>query len=240
MIPPTSRCKIEAFLVAARREALRRQPSTEGNLQVALKSLSQFSSIGAVVAISILSFEACGADAQKPLALMPSKALAPNVRPGFSCSPGWKVTGYHVPVQTDSQPPLQTILVKGHGSATFPASFLPKVDMEGWAQTSDGWFLGHENGEYFRSDFPLNAHGKALRVGHSMAAALGILKQGTLVQLPDAPSPWNSYVFTIDDVGDPKVIAGQHVDVFTGTGEAAHANTFKIDNTSERLCFKRL
>lgn len=53
----------------------------------------------------------------------------------------------------------------------------------------------------------------------------GVISHGTLLRIPDLPSPWNARTYWATDVGEWK---DKHIDVFTGFGSKAKDNAFKI------------
>lgn len=54
---------------------------------------------------------------------------------------------------------------------------------------------------------------------------LGVISHGTLLRIPDIPSPWNSRTYWATDIGEWK---DKHIDIFTGYGIAARDAAFKI------------
>src|SRR4051812_45229852 len=113
------------------------------------------------------------------------------------CTDGWRITGYYLPLEVDfHQPPLK-IQVEGIGADPFPADFLDATKMEGWGQTRYGWFLGWSKHHWVKSQAPLNAHGQPLRIG-SIAVDPAVIPNGSKVQIPSAPPPWNQQTFVAD------------------------------------------
>lgn len=53
----------------------------------------------------------------------------------------------------------------------------------------------------------------------------GVISHGTLLHIPDIPSPWNARTYWATDIGEWN---DKHIDVFTGYGIAARDMAFKI------------
>jgi hypothetical protein len=53
----------------------------------------------------------------------------------------------------------------------------------------------------------------------------GVIQHGTLLRIPDLPSPWNVRTYWATDVGEWN---DKHIDVFTGFGSKAKDNAYKI------------
>ena len=53
----------------------------------------------------------------------------------------------------------------------------------------------------------------------------GIIQHGTLLRIPDLPSPWNARTYWATDVGEWR---DKHIDVFTGFGSKAKDNAYRI------------
>jgi len=53
----------------------------------------------------------------------------------------------------------------------------------------------------------------------------GVISHGTLLHIPDIPSPWNTRTYWATDIGEWK---DKHIDIFTGYGIAAKSAAFKI------------
>lgn len=64
----------------------------------------------------------------------------------------------------------------------------------------------------------------AVTVGKTDMAA-GVIAHGTLLHIPDIPSPWNTKTYLAADIGEWK---DKHIDIFTGYGIAARDAAFKI------------
>lgn len=53
----------------------------------------------------------------------------------------------------------------------------------------------------------------------------GVIAHGTLLRIPDIPSPWNTRTYWATDIGEWK---DKHIDIFTGYGISARDAAFKI------------
>src|SRR5262245_9464877 len=89
----------------------------------------------------------------------------------FEASDGWRITGYFTPVETDyDSGKMREIEIKGIGTEKFNVDFLNTVFDEdegwgeGWGKTRFGWYLGNYNGQWHKSDAPLDANNLPLLV----------------------------------------------------------------------------
>ncbi len=133
------------------------------------------------------------------------------------CSNGWRITGYYTPREEDLPGPAIDVTVPTIGSASVSQPFLAAVRQEGWGLTRGGWYLGWNRG-WSRSSYPLDSHGRELKVG-MVAADAELFARGAQLRLPQEPAPWNLQLFTVTDVG--KAVKGRNVDVYTGLGTVA-------------------
>jgi 3D (Asp-Asp-Asp) domain-containing protein len=164
-------------------------------------------------------------------------AVAMQSEGQWACSNGWYITGYYVPKEDELPGTMDQIYVERVGNLSFSDDFLTETRTEGWGITRFGWALGHHSGGWHRSDAgPLDAHGNLLTVG-MIAIDRSLVPTGADVQISTLPSPWGSKTFKATDVGVG--ITGQHVDVFTGTGNTAEEETLRITSENNRVCFKR-
>lgn len=53
----------------------------------------------------------------------------------------------------------------------------------------------------------------------------GTIKHGTLLRIPDIPSPWNTRTYWAVDIGEWR---DKHIDIFTGYGSAARDDAYRI------------
>jgi 3D (Asp-Asp-Asp) domain-containing protein len=73
-----------------------------------------------------------------------------------------------------------------------------------------------------------------LVVGKTIAVDTNLIPFGTTVTIPTLPAPWNSYHYVASDVGP--AINQKHIDVFTGTGQAAAAQANAITGYNNSVC----
>jgi 3D (Asp-Asp-Asp) domain-containing protein len=154
----------------------------------------------------------------------------------WSCSSGWYVTGYYIPKEDELPGDAQNIYVERVGNLSFSEDFLNETQMEGWGVTRFGWALGYHSGGWHRSDAgALDASGNPLKIG-DIAIDRKVIPRDSQVQISTLPTPWASRTLRATDVGVG--ITGQHIDVFTGTGETAEEETFRITSNDNRVCFQ--
>jgi len=154
-----------------------------------------------------------------------------------TCSEGWYITGYYVPREDELPDTTAEISVERMGDLSFSQKFLNEIRTEGWGITRFGWALGYYANAWHRSDAgPLDAAGNIL-VDGAIAIDRSLIPTGANVQIATLPTPWASKMFRATDIGNG--IVGQHIDVFTGTGQAAEEETFRITSNNNRVCFMR-
>jgi hypothetical protein len=133
----------------------------------------------------------------------------------------------------------------------FKTTFINEVNIQGSGKTSDGKILQTWIGDYVTPNgtktrfyhyescaktssgvcLPLSSN--SLDAPLIMVAVTngttnledGVLSFGTLIHIPDIPSPWNSKTFWAVDVGEWH---DKHIDVYTGYGLKARAEAEKI------------
>jgi 3D (Asp-Asp-Asp) domain-containing protein len=150
------------------------------------------------------------------------------------CSDGWYITGYYAPREDELPGDAVQIEVERAGNLSFSDEFLDHTRTEGWGITRFGWALGYYGGRWHRSDEgPLDASGKPLAVG-MIAIDRALIPTGAEVRIATLPDPWATKTFRATDIGVG--IEGQHIDVFTGTGNAAEQETFRITSENNRVC----
>lgn len=150
-----------------------------------------------------------------------------------TCTDGWHVTGYFIPVEGDYSSTSLVTIWTDKGSRTFYKGFVDKVRIEGSGKTRAGDYLGYWSGGYHITSTPLTATGKTLQVGH-VAVDRSVIPMHTSLTIPTLPSPWNARTFAAEDTGPG--IQGKEVDVFTGMGKAAEAETYRITGYNNRVC----
>lgn len=164
----------------------------------------------------------------------------------FDCSEGWRITGYFTPIETDyASTETREIEIKNFGKAEFNVEFLKTVFDEeagfgeGWGKTRFGWYLGNYNGQWHKSDAPLDANNQPLRT-NSVAVDNSIIPNDSIVQIPGLPGDYGTRQFIANDVG--VTVHGKHIDVYTGEGKEAEREmyrvTFEDDNLTE-VCYKK-
>jgi 3D (Asp-Asp-Asp) domain-containing protein len=156
-------------------------------------------------------------------AFIPSAALSID-NTDSTCTDDWYVTGYFTPVESDYEGNTRTVMVEGK-LRTFFASFLDEIRIEGWGKTMDGDYIWDHKGTYYSGPYAKDALDNKLEVG-MVAADTTLIPFGTRISIPALNSSLGTNVFTVSDVG-PAII-GKHIDVFTGEGPAAEAETLRI------------
>ncbi|WP_241291580.1 3D domain-containing protein [Burkholderia stabilis] len=153
--------------------------------------------------------------------------------PGFSCSTGWRITGYYLPAEADFQDPASPASVTGWGEDSFSAKFLDACRMEGWGETRYGWFLGWSDGHWVKSDFAKDARDGHLEIG-CVAVDVHMIPLGTVLRIPTAPAPWCDRILTAADTGGG--IKDKHIDIFCGFGDAARQETYRVTAGGGTVC----
>lgn len=133
----------------------------------------------------------------------------------------------------------------------FKETFLEEIAVQGSGKTSDNRILQSWQDDFISPDgiktrffhygeCPLTFTGACLPMTSSsllepviMVAVThgktnmteGTIQHGTLLRIPDIPSPWNARTYWAVDVGEWR---DKHIDIFTGYGLAARDAAFKI------------
>jgi 3D (Asp-Asp-Asp) domain-containing protein len=165
---------------------------------------------------------------------------------GFTCSDGWKITGYFTPIETDYTSKETTeVDIKGLGKMTFNAEFVKVVFDEekgfgeGWGKTSMGWYLGNYDNTWHKSTDPLDSNNTALQA-NSIAVDNALIPFGSKVRMPGLPGANGSRLFIANDVG--VTVHGKHIDIYTGEGKEAEREmyrvTFEDEDDLQRVCFQ--
>ena len=164
---------------------------------------------------------------------LPTRTLAYFIPPfGMRCSSGWSVTGYYTATEEEFSGQPTAIEIDGV-HYRFPADFLRWVKTDGWAMTRDGWFLGW-NKSWRRGNAPLNSRGKPLQVG-GIAVDSRLVPLGTLMRIPDLPSPWGDKVFIADDTGGG--VVGKRLDIYCGSGPEQRVEALRLTSSNMNACF---
>jgi 3D (Asp-Asp-Asp) domain-containing protein len=161
-------------------------------------------------------------------------SAATQTKEKSTCSDGWYITGYYVPREDELPGTAEQIEVERVGTLSFSQEFLNETRTEGWGVTRFGWALGYHSGGWHRSDAgPLDAAGNVLTDG-AIAVDRSVIPPGAQVQISTLPDRWASKILRATDIGVG--ITGQHIDVFTGTGNTAQQETFRITSNNNRVC----
>jgi hypothetical protein len=156
-----------------------------------------------------------------------------------SCSSGWYITGYSTPVEAEFVGDSMVVNVTNWEKdevvpRSLRTSFLESVEMEGWGKTLEGDYIGFWDGKYHGpSPFPLDSLGNELSLGR-IAVDRSLVPHATNVIIPTLPSPWNETIFLASDVGQS--VVGKKIDVYTGEGSAADAESHRITSTANLVC----
>jgi len=140
------------------------------------------------------------------------------------CNSGWYTTGYFVPIELDYSGDFVNVLVDSD-KKKYRIDFLDEIKTEGWGKTISGDYIGWYDNAYHQSNVPLDFFGDEVIVG-TIAVDLALIKLDTELIIPTLPDPWDSVVFSSKDTGPS--LKDKQIDVFTGEGELAKAETMKI------------
>jgi len=149
-----------------------------------------------------------------------------------SCTDGWYVTGYFVPVESDYSDELITISID-ETQREFREDFVNALKIEGWGKTLSGDYLGWYGNSFHINDVALDQNGQPLVTG-MIAVDNTIIDRGTKLTISTLPQPWNEIIFLSADEG-PAII-GKHIDMFTGEGKLAETETFRITSENNTVC----
>lgn len=152
-----------------------------------------------------------------------------------SCSKGWYVTGYFIPVESDYVEGFTNVLVDGEKNH-YKTDFLNDVKIEGWGRTHNGDYLGWYDNSFHLNDSPLDFFGNSLEAG-IVAIDPIIIKQNSKILIPTLSSPWDNIVYSTSDIGP--AIKEKHIDVFTGEGHHAQLEANKITSYENEVCIKQ-
>jgi 3D domain len=156
-----------------------------------------------------------------------------------NCTGGWYITGYSTPVEGDYNGSKQTVSVISPTSSVqereFYNSFLREVEVEGWGRTLEGDYVGlvTNDKQWHSSPYPVGSTDEPLKA-HTVAVDPNLIKIGQRLNIPTLPAPWNNTTLTAQDVGPD--IKGKHIDVYTGEGKHAGAETFRITGHGNDVC----
>ena len=164
-------------------------------------------------------------------AMPPAGAPAPTDG-DWSCSEGWRITGYYTPAERDFPNVQRRSINVGGEDHSFPARFIDTVRLEGWGRTLQGWCLGYYSGRYHREPEPKDSRGRDLEVG-AVAVDPRLISRGTLVRIEGVP-PIEGRIFTAKDVGG--AINDRHIDVYCGEGREAGQSTYSVTRDGAVVC----
>jgi len=149
-----------------------------------------------------------------------------------SCTDGWYVTGYFIPVEIDYTGEFITINID-ETQREFREDFVNALKTEGWGKTLSGDYLGWYGNSFHINDVALDQNGQTLVTG-MIAVDNTLLDRGTKLIISTLPEPWNEIIFLSADEG-PSII-GKHIDMFTGEGKLAETETFRITSENNKVC----
>ncbi len=149
-----------------------------------------------------------------------------------SCTDGWYVTGYFVPVESDYSDEFITISID-ESQRDFREDFVNALKTEGWGKTLSGDYLGWYGNSFHINDVALDQNGQSLVTG-MIAVDNTLIDRGTKLIISTLPEPWNEIIFLSADEGPS--ITGKHIDMFTGEGKLAENETFRITSENNKVC----
>ncbi|MFQ5476453.1 MAG: 3D domain-containing protein [Nitrosopumilus sp.] len=151
-----------------------------------------------------------------------------------SCSSDWYVTGYFIPSESEFSDEFVTIIIN-EVPREFRQDFVDTIKIEGWGETLSGDYLGWYDDLFHLENNALDLDGEILEVG-KIAVDTTIIDHDAKVTIPTLPEPWNETIFIASDEGTS--IKGKHIDVFTGAGNDAKEETFRITGYNNEVCIK--
>lgn len=162
------------------------------------------------------------------------------------CTDGWRITGYFTPIETDyDSTEMREIEIAEAGKIKFSAQFLDVVFDEnkgygeGWGKTRFGWYLGNYDGEWHKSDAPLDAHNRALKP-NSVAVDNSFIPNNSILKISGLPEEYADKSFIANDVG--VTVHGKHIDVYTGEGKDAEQKMYEVttdDGSTATVCVEK-
>jgi peptidoglycan/xylan/chitin deacetylase (PgdA/CDA1 family)/3D (Asp-Asp-Asp) domain-containing protein len=154
------------------------------------------------------------------------------------CVPGFNVTGYFTPVESDynnnnNNTKKMTITIEDVGEKTFNAQFITDVKTQGWGKTLEGWYLGFYDNAWHKSLSPLGANDKPLAV-NSVATDPRLIPSGSKLIVTTLPRPYNNTVFSADDISTST--NGKQINIYVGEGKLAEDKISKIRGNDNNVC----
>ena len=149
-----------------------------------------------------------------------------------SCSSDWYVTGYFIPLESEFSNDFITIMIN-ETPREFRQDFVDAIKIEGWGKTISGDYLGWYDNSFHIENNALDLDGEVLEIG-TIAVDTEIINHDAQVTITTLPEPWNETIFIASDEGTS--IKGKHIDVFTGTGNNAKEEAFRITGYDNEVC----
>ncbi|AJW69913.1 3D domain-containing protein [Nitrosopumilus adriaticus] len=149
-----------------------------------------------------------------------------------SCTDGWYVTGYFVPVEKDYSDEFIIINI-GETQREFRQDFVDAIQIEGWGKTLSGDYLGWYDNSFHINETALDQNGQPLVAG-MIAVDNTIIDRETELIISTLPEPWNEIILISADEGP--AIKGKHIDLFTGEGKLAENETFRVTGYDNKVC----
>ncbi|KAF6248001.1 hypothetical protein C6990_00720 [Nitrosopumilus sp. b3] len=149
-----------------------------------------------------------------------------------SCTDGWYVTGYFVPVEKDYSDEFIIINI-GETQREFRQDFVDAIKIEGWGKTLSGDYLGWYDNSFHINETALDQNGQPLVAG-MIAVDNTIIDRETELIISTLPEPWNEIILISADEGP--AIKGKHIDLFTGEGKLAENETFRVTGYDNKVC----
>lgn len=149
-----------------------------------------------------------------------------------SCTDGWYVTGYFVPVEKDYSDEFIIINI-GETQREFRQDFVDAIKIEGWGKTLSGDYLGWYDNSFHINETALDQNGHPLVAG-MIAVDNTIIDRETELIISTLPEPWNEIILISADEGP--AIKGKHIDLFTGEGKLAENETFRVTGYDNKVC----
>ena len=151
-----------------------------------------------------------------------------------NCSPGWYITGYYTPLESDYSGNLVSVMVD-QKQYQFKEDFVTEIKTEGWGKTASGNYLGWYDDSFHLADSALDAMGEPLKV-NSIAVDPSVIPAGTRIKIPSLPAPWDDTILFGTDTGT--AIIGKHIDVYTGEGKTALDEAYRITGYDNVVCLE--
>ncbi|MBT8173994.1 MAG: hypothetical protein HKP26_00740 [Nitrosopumilus sp.] len=149
-----------------------------------------------------------------------------------SCTDGWYVTGYFVPVEKDYSDEFIIINI-GETQREFRQDFVDAIKIEGWGKTLSGDYLGWYDNSFHINETALDQNGQPLVAG-MIAVDNTIIDREIELIISTLPEPWNEIILISADEGP--AIKGKHIDLFTGEGKLAENETFRVTGYDNKVC----